>query len=79
MSNKSKKEFALSQAKKDNVLELSVEDVKLLKHCYNRAVKSKQYQFTFYNKQMVTTYAKYILEYIEEQTKLKEDEKVIDN
>lgn len=66
MSNQSKRDYALSQAKKDNMLELSLEDVKLLRYLYNRAVKDKQYQFTFYNKQMVTNYAKYILEYIDD-------------
>ena len=73
MSNQSKKEYALSQAKQTEMLSLSPDDVKLLRHCYNTAVKHKQYKFTFYNKEVVTNYAKYILEYIDGLNKAEEN------
>ena len=52
-----------------NTLNLNKKSLAELKRAYKKAVTDKKESFTFYGNELLTTYAKYLIEYAE--TKLK--------
>jgi hypothetical protein len=56
----------------DGCIALNVETYKKLKKEYERAVKENQEIFLFENKELLTSYAKYLLEYMKDKLKLGE-------
>ena len=53
------------------VLNLSKADLERLKTAYRRAVDAGETQFTFDGHELVVSYAKYLIEYVEGQLKRK--------
>lgn len=52
-------------------LRISREDIKELKKKYNEAVKNEETVFEFQGQQLLTTYAKYLIEYLENMVIIK--------
>lgn len=48
-----------------NEIQFTKESFNKFKKIYNKSVKNNQLEFTFENKQFLTMYAKYLIEYVE--------------
>lgn len=56
---------------KIDMIAFAIQDLTEFKKAYNTAIENNQTQFSFKNHEYVTSYAKYVIEYLEDQFKIK--------